>query len=306
MNGGFYHGRRLLHRHNLHHRRVLNTVAKDGVRLPAGLRPAASTDLDAVLNMLRAAKLPTVGVAKSFGDFVVATRAGAVVGAGGLEIAGNHALFRSLVVDERERGVGTGQAITARLLAAARDRGVESVWLLTETAPVFFEQFGFRRRERSAAPDALRATEEFRTCCGTTAIAMSRRATPQRILVLCTANSARSQIAEALLAHRLGDQVVAASAGTAPGSGPHPLAIAVLAERGIGWQGKRSKAIEEVPGPWDLAITVCDGARESCPVLPGVKMLHWGLPDPAAQGIEAFRATADELERRIEALQGSA
>jgi arsenate reductase len=303
MNGGFHHGRRLLHRHDLHHRRVLNTVTTDGARLPAGLRPAASTDLDAVLTLLRAANLPTVGVARSFGDFIVATRHGAVVGAGGLEIAGNHALFRSLVVDVPERGAGTGQAITARLLAEARTRGVESVWLLTETAPVFFEQFGFRRRERETAPDALKATEEFRSCCGASAVAMSRRAVPLRILVLCTANSARSQIAEALLAHQLGDQVTVASAGTVPGNGPHPLAIAALAERGIAWEGKRSKSIDDVPGPWDLAITVCDGARESCPVMPGVRMLHWGLPDPAGQGIEAFRNTADELERRIEELR---
>ena len=106
MNGGFDHGRRLLHWHDLYHGPVLNTVTKDGVRLPAGLRPAAPDDLDAVLTMLRAAKLPTVGVATSFGDFVVATRAGAVVGAGGLDITGSHALFRSLVVDEGERGAG--------------------------------------------------------------------------------------------------------------------------------------------------------------------------------------------------------
>jgi arsenate reductase len=132
---------------------------------------------------------------------------------------------------------------------------------------------------------------------------MSRRATPLRVLVLCTANSARSQIAEALIGHQLGDQVVVASAGTAPGNGPHPHAIAALAERGIAWQGKRSKSIDEVPGPWDLAITVCDGAREACPVLPGVRMLHWGLPDPAGHGIEAFRRTADELEQLIQGLR---
>ena len=303
MNGGFDHGRRLLHRHNLHHRRVLNTAGKDGVRLPAGLRPAASGDLDAVLTLLRSAKLPETGVAESFHDFVVATRGDTVVGAGGLEIAGNDALLRSVVVHPDERGTGTGQAITARLIADARARGLDSVWLLTETAPTFFERFGFRTSERSGASAELRATDEFTSCCPSTAVAMSRRARPMRVLVLCTANSARSQIAEALLQHRLGDQVVAASAGTVPGNGPHPLAIAALAERGIAWQGKRSKSIDEAPGPWDLVITVCDGARESCPVMPGVPMLHWGLPDPAGQGIEAFRATADELEARIATLR---
>jgi protein-tyrosine-phosphatase/GNAT superfamily N-acetyltransferase len=289
----------LLHRHDLYHRRVLNAVAKEGARPSAGLRPAASGDLDAVLMLLRNAKLPTNGVAESFETFVVATRDDVIVGAGGLEIAGDDALLRSVAVHEAERGAGTGQAITARLLTDARRRGLRSVWLLTETAPAFFERFGFRVTDRTSAPEALRATQEFTSCCPATAVAMSRRVQPLRVLVLCTANSARSQIAEALLQHRLGDQVMAASAGTVPGSGPHPLAIAVLAERGIAWEGKRSKSIDEVPGRWDLAITVCDGARESCPVMPGVQMLHWGLPDPAGRGIEAFRKTADELERRI-------
>lgn len=299
MNGGFHHGRRLLHRYDLHHRRVLKAGSTDGVRLPAGLRPAAPTDLDAVLTLLRNARLPTLGVAESFGDFVVATRGDIVVGAGGLEVAGNDALLRSVVVREDERGTGTGQAITARLLSEARHRELDSVWLLTETAPTFFERFGFRTRDRASASAALRATDEFTSCCPSSAVAMSRRARPLRVLVVCTANSARSQIAEALMQHQLGDQVIAASAGTAPGNGPHPLAVAVLAERGIDWQGRRSKSIDEVSGSWDLAITVCDGARESCPVIPGVKLLHWGLPDPAGRGIEAFRATADELEMHI-------
>jgi protein-tyrosine-phosphatase len=188
------------------------------------------------------------------------------------------------------------------LIADARTRGLDTIWLLTTTAPDFFERFGFRRSGREAAPEALRATPEFTTACPASATVMSRRATPLRVLVLCTANSARSQIAEALLQHRLGDQVVAASAGTAPGTGPHPLAVAALGERGIAWEGKQSKGLDEVPGPWDLAITVCDGAKESCPVLPGVRMLHWGLPDPAGQGIEAFRETIASLEARIDAL----
>jgi protein-tyrosine-phosphatase/N-acetylglutamate synthase-like GNAT family acetyltransferase len=303
MNGGSDHGRRLLHWHDLYHRRVLNSATTEGARLPAGLRPAAPADLDAVLGLLRVAGLPGQGVAESFPDFVVATRGEAVVAAGGLEVAGNDALLRSVVVREDERGTGTGQAVVARLITMARDRGLDSLWLLTEPAPEFFARFGFRPTDRAVASDALRATDEFTSCCPSTAVAMSRRARPLRVLVLCTANSARSQLAEALLIHRLGDQVIAASAGTAPGTGPHPLAVATLAERGIAWDGKRSKSIDEVPGPWDLAITVCDGARESCPVLPGVKMLHWGLPDPAPHGIEAFRRTADELERKIASLK---
>lgn len=132
-----------------------------------------------------------------------------------------------------------------------------------------------------------------------------------RVLVLCTANVARSQLAEALLQHRGGDQVIVASAGAVPGRAPHPLAIEVLAERGISWAGKRSKGIDEVAGEaWDLVITVCDAARDACPILPGATMVHWALDDPAAVtgGEEAmrdaFRETADALDRRFTALLG--
>ncbi|MDZ4257998.1 MAG: arsenate reductase ArsC [Gemmatimonadales bacterium] len=134
-----------------------------------------------------------------------------------------------------------------------------------------------------------------------------RPAAPLRVLVLCTANSARSQLAEALLAHLGGDLIVAASAGSEPGAMVHPLAVAVLAERGIVWQGKRPKGIEEVrDGSWDLVITVCDAARDACPVLPGATMVHWGLADPAradpADQREAFRRTAEQLDRRVQRL----
>jgi arsenate reductase len=233
---------------------------------------------------------------------VVADRDGRVVGAGGLEPAGGAALLRSVVVAPNERGHGTGQALVARLLEVARARGIDSLWLLTTTAPGFFADLGFRRRERDSAPPGIRATEEFTSCCPASATLMSRRVEPLRVLVLCTANAARSQIAEALLAHHFGDQVVVASAGTHPGSGVHPLATAALAERGIAWSGKTSKGLDAVAGDWDLVITVCDDARESCPVWPGVRAIHWSLPDPAPHGIEAFRSVADELERRLEGL----
>ncbi|MBA2292662.1 MAG: arsenate reductase ArsC [Gemmatimonadales bacterium] len=124
-----------------------------------------------------------------------------------------------------------------------------------------------------------------------------------RVLVLCTANAARSQIAEALFVTIGGTRVDVASAGSNPGAGPHPLAVAVLAERGIAWHDRTSKGIDSmIDRQWDLVITVCDNAREACPVIPGSRMLHWGLPDPADAGIEAFRDVAAELERRIRLL----
>ena len=133
----------------------------------------------------------------------------------------------------------------------------------------------------------------------------------KRVLFVCTHNSARSQMAEGLLRHLLGDRYEAASAGTEPG-GVRPLAVAAMAELGIDISGQRSKSIDQfLSDRFDYVITVCDQARESCPVFPNAaRQLHWSLPDPSqAEGDEqerlrAFRAVRDELRRRIEATFG--
>lgn len=139
---------------------------------------------------------------------------------------------------------------------------------------------------------------------------MSAPPSPMRILILCTGNSARSQIAEALLAAKGGARVVAASAGSRPAAVVNPFAVAVLAEVGIDWQGKRPRGMDGLESePWDFVITVCDRAKESCPYFPGQPMLaHWGMPDPAeVEGSDeakraAFRDTFVTLSRRIDLL----
>jgi arsenate reductase len=127
---------------------------------------------------------------------------------------------------------------------------------------------------------------------------------PVRILVVCTGNAARSQMAEAFLARIPG--VVAASAGTHP-AGVHPLTVRVLGEVGIDWRGARSKSIAEmVDQQWDLVLTVCDNAREACPVVPGARRTaHEGFADPAAVGgtdedrLAAFREVRDAIAARM-------
>ena len=131
-----------------------------------------------------------------------------------------------------------------------------------------------------------------------------------RILVLCTGNSARSQIAEAILATRGVGRIEAGSAGSAPAPRVNPFAVSTLKAHRIPWEGKVPKTIDEVAGtPWDLLITVCDHANESCPFFPGdPARVHWGMPDPAAvEGGEdlkaaAFEETYHELDRRVESL----
>jgi len=130
----------------------------------------------------------------------------------------------------------------------------------------------------------------------------------KRILFLCTGNSARSQMAEGLLRHEAGERFEVFSAGTHP-SKVRPEAIAVMKEIGIDISGHRSKSVDEFAGPdLDMVITVCDNAKESCPVFPGpTERLHWPFEDPASlegteeQRQDAFRRVRDQIHGRIRA-----
>ena len=127
-----------------------------------------------------------------------------------------------------------------------------------------------------------------------------------KVLIVCTGNSARSQMAEGLLRHEGGDRFEVFSAGTKP-SLVRPEAIAVMREIGLDISGHRSKSVDEFIGhPLDFVITVCDSAKETCPVFPGAaKPLHWPFDDPAAvAGSEdarrsAFRKIRDQIHGRI-------
>lgn len=129
---------------------------------------------------------------------------------------------------------------------------------------------------------------------------------PTKILFLCVANSARSQMAEGLARAQFGDRAVVASAGSVP-THVNPRAIAAMAEIGIDITGHQSKSVDDIdPGRFDLIVTLC--ADEVCPVVPGrVARLHWPLPDPAAappdQAAARFREVRDEIQRRLATLE---
>jgi arsenate reductase (thioredoxin) len=136
--------------------------------------------------------------------------------------------------------------------------------------------------------------------------ATSMTSGPIRVLFVCTGNSARSQLAEALLGQIGGAEFEAHSAGTEPRD-VNPFTVRVLAELGIDWSNAQAKSVAGfLDEPWDYLITVCDRARQICPVFPGEhNSLHWGLDDPAEiEGTDevklaAFRATHMELSMRI-------
>ena len=126
-----------------------------------------------------------------------------------------------------------------------------------------------------------------------------------RLLFVCTGNSARSQLAEALARDLAGGTISVMSAGPRP-AGVHPMTLTVLKELGLSADGLHSKGIEEVEGKFDFVITLCDVAREDCPPFTGgPELIHWSLADPARSGssqrnlLAAFRRTAAELRLRI-------
>lgn len=131
----------------------------------------------------------------------------------------------------------------------------------------------------------------------------------KKVLILCTGNSARSQMAEGLLRHDAGNQFEVASAGVAP-TQVRPEAVEVMREIGIDISSHHSKSVDEFTGQeFDYVITVCDNANEQCPIFPGkTQRIHWSFEDPAAVTGEAekrmavFRKVRDEVRERLKTL----
>jgi len=130
----------------------------------------------------------------------------------------------------------------------------------------------------------------------------------KRVLILCTGNSCRSQMAEALWGDLAGETWEAVSAGSRPAGYVHRLAVRAMADIGLDIADNRSKSVNEfAEQPFDLVVTVCDSARETCPAFPSAKQtVHWPFEDPAhATGTEdeqlaMFHTVRDQIRRRIE------
>ena len=125
----------------------------------------------------------------------------------------------------------------------------------------------------------------------------------KRVLFLCTGNSARSQMAEGLLRKLAGDRYEVFSAGTQP-KGVHPRTIEVMQEISIDVRSQTSKNVTQYQDQqFDYVITVCDRARQHCPIFPGAEPVHWGFDDPVdapeAKQLEAFRHVRDEILQRL-------
>ncbi len=140
------------------------------------LRLATPPDLSDIEALLRGARLPSSGVAEHLDTFVVFESGGSIAGVGGIEICGSDALLRSLAVAPALQGRGIAASICDHLEAMAASRGVEQLYLLTETAERYFMKRGYAVAARSEAPSAIASTEEFTMLCPQSAVMLRRSA----------------------------------------------------------------------------------------------------------------------------------
>jgi amino-acid N-acetyltransferase len=148
------------------------------------ISPATREDLPAVLELLRQCDLLETGVAEAIDHFCIASTASGLVGCAGLETYGELGLLRSVAVDASARGTGVGTRLVEAVVAAARERGLRDLFLLTTTAAPFFERRGFASVLRSSVPAEIAASWEFRAGCPQTAII-------QRLVLDCPPNQQR-------------------------------------------------------------------------------------------------------------------
>jgi amino-acid N-acetyltransferase len=149
-------------------------TADSFVDAEVAIRAATPADVTAIIELLRNAGLAHENVKAHIGRFLVATRAGTMVGAVGAEIVGSDALLRSLVVAANRRGCGLGGRLVDELENVAASWGVQRWWLLTTTAQTFFAARGFHVSSRAAAPAGIQSTEQFSGGCCASAVCMMR------------------------------------------------------------------------------------------------------------------------------------
>ncbi len=142
--------------------------------MPPTIAAATPADLPAIFQLLDDSGLPRAGLDAHLATTLVARDDGALVGTAALELYGTAALLRSVAVSYARRGRGLGQALTAAALDLGRERGVVTVYLLTETAGEFFPKFGFRRVARADVDAAVFGSAEFTTACPQSALVMAR------------------------------------------------------------------------------------------------------------------------------------
>ena len=262
------------------------------------IRSAYAGEFATIRDLLELAGLPTADLATSNIEWLVAVGDGKLAGVVGLESFGSAGLLRSLAVQASARGSGIASALVGELELRLHERGVQQLFLLTQTAEKFFRDRGYTPADRTDAPADVRDSAEFRSLCPASAVCMTKRpGRAKRVLFVCVENSNRSQMAEAFAhLHGMG-KVFAASAGSKPSGTINPKAMRFMGELGYDMREHRSKSLDEIRGDFDAVVTM--GCGDSCPWVPAKLRVDWNLPDPKAMTDDAYREVRDEISRRV-------
>lgn len=267
------------------------------------IEPAAADDAPAIVALLIQHRLPADGVGNRIDTTVVARHDGRLVGTAALEPYADGVLLRSVAVAPEYQNCGVGRDLMSAALRLARDRSATAAYLLTTTAPDYFPRFGFERIERTDVPPLVRASTEFTSACPASAVVMRCRLPPlDRIVFACVHNAGRSQMAAAFFA-QLADpsKAEALSAGTVPAAHVHSTVVDAMREVGIDLGGAKPRLLTaDVVRHASLLVTM--GCGESCPLVPGVHVEDWPLPDPQGKSVQAVRSIRDDIRQRVAAL----
>jgi arsenate reductase (thioredoxin) len=256
--------------------------------------------VDDARRLLRAAELPVEDLDGDRVEILVARDGVEIVGCVGIEHYGTQTLLRSLAVERGHQRSGIGTALVRSALEGARRAGTLDAYCVTTDASGYLALFGFEEIERAALAGEIVRSSELGGVCPDDAAVMWLSLRPV-VLFMCVHNAGRSQMAAAWLAHRAGDRVVVASAGSEPATAINPVVVEAMREVGIDLSREVPKPMTiEMARMADVVVTM--GCGDACPVFPGKRYLDWDLPDPAGRSLEGIRSIRTEIQQRVDGL----
>jgi len=264
---------------------------------------AVADDRDAIRELLTANKLPVEDLDRSSIVLYTAKQDKELAAVIGLETIGNSGLLRSMATAKQWRNKGLASSLVQTVLQSARSKGFKTLYLLTETAELFFRKTGFTVISRDEAPAELKQSPEFTHLCPSSATVMKMDIAPmKKVLFVCVENSNRSQMSQAFATILGGATVQAYSAGSKPSGIVNPKAIAAMRELGYDLSTHDSKSLQEVEqyAPFDAVVTM--GCGDACPWMPAKKFIDWQIPDPRNMNEAEFREVRDLLKEKVAAL----
>ncbi len=260
---------------------------------------ASAIDLRNIIKLLKENNLPTEDIIQGAQHFLLIKQADNLVGVIGLEVYGNKGLLRSMAVNITHRNSGIATALVEAIFLFAKQQQLMDVYLLTETAALYFKRKGFLTVTREDVPAEIKQSKEFSHICPSTATVMKKSVNMKKLLFVCVENSNRSQMSQAFAKIIGGENVEAYSAGSKPSGIVNPKAIVAMQELGYDLSQHDSKSLAEVEqyAPFDAVVTM--GCGDACPWMPAKQFIDWQIPDPKHMEPDEFNKVRDYIKGKV-------